>query len=158
MENSRIHATPQPEAIQEASDMGWKININTRSADDGKGNVVRFERTGTTWAASPPNDDAMAVWEGELQRGAEMLKAVGEMLYGVEWKTPFADDFDISRDTPRLWLSGKTPFTMDHPIWPDIQKMLQERRDTADQLLKQIGQAVKKADVPVSKRFARNRD
>lgn len=136
--------------------MAWKINLNTRSADNGAGKTVQFTRTGTRWAAVPHDDGALVAWERELSRGADALRQVGETLYGDQWKTPLADEIGVSRETPRLWLSGKTPFTLDHPIWPVIVEKLEDRRDTANKLLTMIGKALSRAEAPVSKRYAGN--
>lgn len=39
----------------------------------------------------------------------ELLRAVGEALYGPQWHKNLADDLRISDRTIRRWLAGSTP-------------------------------------------------
>ena len=55
----------------------------------------------------------------------ELLRAIGEALFGPRWQTDLAHHLDVNDRTVRRWLSGQ-----DEPrpgVWDDLEQLFDER-------------------------------
>jgi len=57
----------------------------------------------------------------------ELLRRVGEALYGDQWQTPLSRELEVADRTVRRWLSGRM---QPHPdITAYLYRLVCERRD-----------------------------
>jgi hypothetical protein len=112
----------------------WIIDAKTRTATSADGATVRFSRGEARWTSDPHSKEALAVWNAALGEGAAILARVGQTLYGMEWRSALAHDLELGRNTPYHWETGKTPFTLSHPVWGRIRALVASRRRELDDL------------------------
>lgn len=55
----------------------------------------------------------------------ELIRAIGEALFGTRWQTDLGDHLEVNRRTVQRWLAAQ-----DEPrpgVWDDLLKVLDER-------------------------------
>jgi hypothetical protein len=67
---------------------------------------------------------------------AQLLRAVGECLYGPRWQTDIAATLDVSDRTVRRWASGDFP--MPTTIWADIARLLKAAQQAINGLVPEV--------------------
>jgi hypothetical protein len=66
----------------------------------------------------------------------ELIRAIGEALFGTRWQTDLGDHLGVNRRTVQRWLTGQ-----DEPrpgVWADLLKVLDERTRAALKLRRVI--------------------
>jgi helix-turn-helix protein len=64
---------------------------------------------------------------------AELIRAIGEALFGTRWQTALADALGVTTRTIRRWLTGE-----DQPrpgVWRELHALLTERGQQMRELL-----------------------
>lgn len=59
---------------------------------------------------------------------ADILADAGRALYGEHWRLALARALQVDDDTIRRWMSGRTPFRVDHPVFVDLLDLLRRRQ------------------------------
>lgn len=57
----------------------------------------------------------------------DLLRQVGEALYGPRWQSELARDLDISDRTVRRWAAGEADPR--HGVWTDLRRLIADRRE-----------------------------
>lgn len=58
-------------------------------------------------------------------KGSELIRAVGEALYGAHWQSPLARDLQVSDRTVRFWTAGER--AVPDTILPILIELLRNR-------------------------------
>lgn len=67
---------------------------------------------------------------------ADLLREVGEALYGTRWYTDLARALDVSERTVRRWSSGS--HAVPDGLWADLREAVQQRRAELGDLSKRL--------------------
>ncbi|MDA3979055.1 hypothetical protein [Gallibacterium sp. AGMB14963] len=71
--------------------------------------------------------------------GIDALKLIGKALYGEQWQTNLSNDLGLSDPRRvRYWLSGGRKIPTG--IWNDLAKLLEQRKNLIEDLLKKIAE------------------
>lgn len=58
-------------------------------------------------------------------KGGELIRSVGEALYGAHWQSPLARDLNVSDRTVRFWTAGER--ALPDTILPLLMELLRNR-------------------------------
>jgi hypothetical protein len=66
----------------------------------------------------------------------ELLRQIGELVFGAEWQAPLARDLDVAERTMRRWASGSD--NVPTGVWRDILIRLERLQALVQQLMAQV--------------------
>jgi transcriptional regulator with XRE-family HTH domain len=64
---------------------------------------------------------------------SELIRAIGEALFGTRWQTDVADALGVSSRTVRRWLTGEDQPRPD--VWRELHALLTQRGQQIRELL-----------------------
>ena len=68
-------------------------------------------------------------------KSRDLLQRIGQALYGERWQSALALDLGVADRTMRRWVAGDVP---PPPIWPELRKLVIERRGRLDALAREL--------------------
>jgi hypothetical protein len=75
----------------------------------------------------------------------ELMRAVGEALFGPRWITDLGDHLGVNRRTIARWLAGE--FEPQPGVWSDLREVLRERSTVQRQLIGAIDQELARREL-----------
>lgn len=77
----------------------------------------------------------------------DLLRRVGEALYGPRWQTPLAADLGVAERTVRFWLSARQ---RPRPgVWADLARLMAGRQRRLDALAAEVAALAADLAAPV---------
>lgn len=73
----------------------------------------------------------------------DLLTAIGQALYGENFRIPMSDQLGVADRTVRRWLAGTSPIPA--RIWSELEVLLLARKVTLEGLLIELAKMKKEA-------------
>lgn len=70
----------------------------------------------------------------------DLLADVGRALYGEHWRIALARAIGVDDDTVRRWMTGRTAFGFNHPVWARAIALVAQRRREIERVDRAISQ------------------
>lgn len=80
--------------------------------------------------------EMVAIAHDDIDPDQEMLRHVGEQLYGSGWQSPLARDLGLSRRSVERWKFGL--YKISHDRWAEVLEMLRKKIRTIETLQAEI--------------------
>lgn len=115
----------------------WTIDAKNRMAYFGLGVTVGFLRVDGEWTAKLQSrvddhsglqqidqkaleDEALGLWQEEIDTAIGYLTFAGTSLYGENWIEPLAQDMHVESTKIHDWINQNVPLTMADSYWPMV--------------------------------------